>query len=341
MNKTKISKLVVLCLVSSILLWNQRVGAQFGLDVTGVGLDFIINQASSVPAPDSTVRMSIESYSTDLNRADITWEVNGVVKDRGVGKLNFDLAIGPVGSATNLKVTAQTREGYTITHSKIFRPGLVDLIWQADSWTAPFYKGKGLVTAKSKVVVQAVPYILDGNTRIPARSLYYTWTYDFDPLVDASGVGKDTIMVNAPDLFDKMNLRVQVATLDNRVFADAQVTIAPSNPEVIIWKSDPLSGIDYDRPIASDISFDLDEIGLVAGGLYFPKTHTTNPGLSYSWSLNSKPAIVDEEKPHTLTIRRTEGGGEGQVSLDIIDPFDRIIAASKSFTVRAMSKGLE
>ncbi len=322
----------------SLLLGAGIANAQFGAELESVGPDFTIETSSSVPAPNTTFRVTIVSFSTDLNRADITWRVNGAVVARGVGKLFYDVTVGKVGSATTLTVTAQTREGTTITQGRIFKPGFVELLWEADSWTPPFYKGKALLTAKAAITAQAIPYLFDGKLKIPAENLYYNWYYDFDPLPEATGVGKDTIVVEAPDLFGAKNLRVKVSSLDNQISADSQITLRPSNPLVMVWRNDPLKGLDYDHPVGASISFEEEEVSFEAAGLYFPKSHVKSPGLSFKWALNGKPAVVDDEKPETLTIKRTEGGGEGRISIDIQDPFDRIISSSKAFFIKATTK---
>jgi hypothetical protein len=314
--------------------------AQIGLDgATGESLSF--SATPQIPGPNTLVNLSIESFSTDLNRADIKWEVNGVLQRRGVGETKFQLKTGEVGSTKDVRVTVQTREGKVLTEAQSFSPGLVDIIWQADSWVPPFYPGKGMAVAKAKIEAQAIAYMFAGKARIPARNLYYRWFYDFDPLLAQSGVGNDRITIDAPDLFGKKNLRVQVSSLDNKIVADTQISLSPSSPLAIVWRDDPLSGLDYENPVGPNHTFQDEEVTFQAGGVYFPISHALDPKLLYKWTLNGRPAVVDEDKPETLTIRRAEGGGEGQISLDIQDPFDRIISASKSFFIKASPKAFE
>src|SRR3989344_1722540 len=98
-----------------------------------IGPDFVLKTSPEIPGPNSNVNAKIESFSTDLHRADITWAVNGVVKKRGVAELNFSLNTGEIGSATTLTVTVETSDGMLLSKSRVFRPGQVDIIWQADS----------------------------------------------------------------------------------------------------------------------------------------------------------------------------------------------------------------
>src|SRR3989344_1059661 len=330
----KISFLALVVIVGP----STTVYAQNEIDALFNDGNLSLRVSPEIPDPNTNVTLSIESFSTNLGKADIKWEVNGLLVKRGVGLVTFQVKTGAVGSVTQVKISAQTKDGSVLTENITLRPGLVDIIWQADSWTPPFYKGRGMPLAKTKLTAQAIPYMFDGKTRIPSKNLDYQWFYDFEPLQSQSGIGKDTVSVESPDLFGQKNLMVKVASLDGGIIANEQISLTPSEPLALVWRDDPLSGLDYDHPTGSNISLTGDEISFETGGIYFPKTHMAKPGLIYRWTQNAKPALVDAKKPNSIIIRNPEGGGEGQINIDIQDPFDTIISDSKSFFIKTASK---
>jgi len=339
MRRTLYIPIFIIFLVATFGL--PTVWAQMGFDFGTGGDGLSLKATPEIAGPNTNVRLSIESFSTDLSRADIGWEVDGALVKKGLGETNFQTKTGDVGSTRTVKVTAQTKEGGILVENITFRPGLVDIIWQADSWTPPFYKGRGLATPKARIYAQAMPYMFDGKTRIATKNLSYEWFYDFEPMTTASGVGKNTLELEAPDLFGSKNLRVVVSSLNNRIVADNQVNIFPVETLVLVWPNDPLLGIDYGHPTTNDFSLLEDEVNFVAGGIYFPKSHVLSPGLTYKWTVNGKPATTDEGRLNSLTIRKSEGGGEGRVNVDIYDPFDQIISSAKTFLIKAVSNNFQ
>src|SRR5262245_18430252 len=70
--------------------------------------------------------------------------------------------------------------------------GTVDLLWQGEVYTPPFYLGRALWSGQSRLTVVAVPHV--GSSA--ANSLVYRWTRDGEVLGNASGVGKRTLSFN-------------------------------------------------------------------------------------------------------------------------------------------------
>jgi hypothetical protein len=111
-----------------------------------VGLEerLTLNTIPEKPGANQDVYAEIESYAIDLSRSQVTWLINGVIKKQGFGERTFSFKTGPLGSSMNLRVVAISPQGQSIEEEIVIQTSEVDLIWKADSYTPPFYKGKAL-----------------------------------------------------------------------------------------------------------------------------------------------------------------------------------------------------
>ena len=59
-------------------------------------------------APGDLVTIKLESFSTDLNRAEIIWTVDGTVLLQGVGQKEYSLRAKGLGEQTKVEITINT-----------------------------------------------------------------------------------------------------------------------------------------------------------------------------------------------------------------------------------------
>ena len=124
------------------------------------------------PAPNERVALSVVSYLTDLNRGEIFWYINDELRERGVGKTSFSFTVKEAGSISRVDIVINTAEGARIAKKLTFRPADMDFMWEALTYTPPFYKGKALLSAESPVKIVVMPHFVSGNGKtIPSRSL--------------------------------------------------------------------------------------------------------------------------------------------------------------------------
>ena len=282
------------------------------------------------PEPYSKVTFRIENYAVDLSSSDIRWFVGGKQAARGVGLVEFSTETLGLGELSRVSVSAVTRDGVTLEKTLSIRPATVDLIWQADSFVHPFYRGKALPSTKDKVNVYAIPHFLDGGRRVDPSLLRYSWSLDFDTKPAASGVGKSSFTTNIRDLIGESRIILEVATVDGRIRAHGSISIAPENTRALVYVLDPLRGVNFNEPIRDRLVLSEEEATLYVQDFFFPKSHD----LSYRWSINGKSVPSSSGSPNTLTVRQSgESSGEARISVSVADPFDTLITAAKSFIV--------
>ncbi|MES2436441.1 MAG: hypothetical protein V4519_00340 [Patescibacteria group bacterium] len=271
-----------------------------------------LRASPQTPKPGQSVTFTAESFSFDLNTTLITWEVNGVKKLEGIGERYFTLEGQSANSKTIVTVVAGNADA-----SFIIQPSTVDLIWQADSYTPPFFKGKAQFPYQGNVVVTAIPDIRVGNKPVDRKKLVYRWQYDGKLINDASGYGKDTITVTGDIVIKNINISVSVSTSDGSQIATQSLNLTPVQPSVIFYAQSPLYGTLYNRALSTQGSLEQEEISLRAVPYNFSTDFRGGtPTLSFVWSINGTDLNTSES---TLLLRRPNGttSGKTQVGVEV------------------------
>ena len=126
------------------------------------------------PKPGSQVAVTIEAYGIDLNTSNISWTVDGKVAREGKGEKILSTTAGKEGSVTTIEATITPSGGETIKKRFFINPQTVDIIWEARTYTPPFYKGKSAYTPYQGVVFDAMPNLVNINgVSIGSRQTIY------------------------------------------------------------------------------------------------------------------------------------------------------------------------
>ncbi|KND47987.1 MAG: hypothetical protein AB201_00070 [Parcubacteria bacterium C7867-006] len=288
--------------------------AQFNVISTEVNLELIPEN----PNPNEIVQASISSYGTNLNAATITWVVNGKTQKSGVGEKSINFTVGDIGTKTSLNVIIQTVDGEMIERSISINPSSVDLIWQSTGFVPPFYKGKTLFSHQNNLTVIAIPHIISATTELSAKSLIYTWKKDGTVMDYASGYGKNSFTFQGSLISRPIKIEVVVSSPSSNTTAYAHTTITPIEPDVLIYKKDPLYGIEFQKALSGAFNIDsLSEINVIAMPFFFGVTDAKSSDLTYKWSINGKP-IGNAQDTTTQVFRRKEGvSGSSNISVSI------------------------
>src|SRR3989344_8158938 len=214
------------------------------------------------PKPGNTVTISIEDYGPTMARTKISWFVNGTLTQEGVGLRQFSTRVGELGSATTVLIRAGGN-----TRTVVLRPAHVDLLSEAvESYTPPFYRGKGLAAHGARVKIIAYPFLIAPNgAKIPAKDLVYTWSQNGTVLGNSSGYGRNAIIVANNSIVQQESLvTVTVASLSNETQASGAILVSPAEPEVIFYEDHPLLGIRYNQALPPQYSLEQDELTVLA-----------------------------------------------------------------------------
>lgn len=282
------------------------------------------------PRPNEQVLITLSLYSGDLSTADISWYEDGRLVQRGRGLVTYLFTAGNTGERKNIELRIALLNGVSFTKQVNFNPASVDIVWEAISYTPPFYKGKALHARQGTIKVVAMPEFVANGVRIPSDRLVYNWSNGLQVLQSQSGYGKSAVYINGSLFGRTENIEVMVTDPINNLVAKGRVNISPVGPEIIFYKNDPYYGPLFENALSSDYDLKTEEFEMMASPFFFSKEDM--PGFTYNWKLNGNP--IDSIKfSRNAVFRKPEGSGRSMISLAIENQNKILQGATKNLTL--------
>lgn len=282
--------------------------------------DLVIDISPEVPKPGDIVTISIETYGIDINTQLILWKQNGLDQLKGIGQKKFSFTMGQSGTLTKIDVTVSPKNAPTITKSWTFSPVDVDILWEANTYTPPFYKGKALFTPEADVTFVAMPNIVVGGKRIDPSDIVYNWKIDGEVDGDSSGFGKNTFAYTGSIVLKPALIQAEVYAATNKSYTGINgFTLSNVYPQAIFYEDSPLYGTLYNRSIRNQFSTRTDAVNMVVAP-YFFSTPDKNANILYDWNLNSSATDIPTDQNSALFKRKVNNGGTANVSVVITNP---------------------
>lgn len=263
-----------------------------------------------LPGPDVPVRITIESYLTDLYKANISWSVNGEIVERGTGRTSFSFKNGPSEKTTTVSIHIITNAGEVVDRDFYFTPIGVTTMWEADTYTPPFYKGKALMVPQAVVKIVAIP---NTNDTLSAGKLVYTWKKDDYVDTASSGYGRNAFSFVGPKPLTSTKITLDVSSLDDSAESIMQIYLPQARPLILFYEKDPLLGVLYNKPLGAEFSLNKKEFSVSAEPYFFSNESGDAPTIKYNWSVNGR---VVQNYGRNITLRNDAGAkGTSAVSL--------------------------
>jgi hypothetical protein len=259
------------------------------------------------PKPNETFTAEIKSYSFDLSVADIVWSINGKEYRRGKGLTIINVTAGDVGSVTKLHVFAITREGYPINQEAVIIPARVNLLFEADTYTPPFYKGKPMYSYQGRVRVVAIPEMVDINgKRLEINQINFKWKERGQVLSARSGIGRNTYSFTGGIIARSRELELEASSLDGNVVAVNTVLFSPIAPKVLVYEKDPAYGYMFNKAIGDNLLVSKDEMTLSIFPYFFNTDERGGFNMDYKWVVNANVAKRGSEA-RDIIIKKPSG----------------------------------
>lgn len=315
--------------------------AQTSLFLETFQADLTLRSTPQFPAPGQTVRFSVQSSLFDLPSSEISWYVNNELAAQGVGRSDVDIAAGPLGSETFVRVEVR-REGASATASGVIRPTSVDLLWEGDTYVPPFYQGRALPSAGGSVRLYAVPHFQSAgaNAPIDPSELFYTWKKDGRTLTSLSGKGRYSVMIDGPVLFGTDIVSVEVKTADGVLQGSASVRLASVEPSLVLYEEHPIFGVLFHRAVENGATFPETEVGFVAIPYYAPVQNLQTQLLAYNWRVNGSSVSSNQARPNTITLNAAGSDGRATLELTLTHATNFFLRVAKSWNVALSAKGV-
>ncbi|MGM0629503.1 MAG: hypothetical protein ACQESA_03695 [Patescibacteria group bacterium] len=256
---------------------------------------------------------------TSLNkeRSMFTWYVNGEVKQEGYGLDTFETEIEETGEEMIVEVYMKDDSGIEKSDTIIFTAGEVDIIWQTDTYTPAFYKGKPLSSRadRSEMDIIAIPNFTKNKQIEDPNQYIFTWKVDGSDYRSARGL--NSITLDLSEISRRSGIEVRVQPLNRELEVVKSMSFPKSgNPNVLMYAED-FYGMDYSRAINYMESYPLndDKVSVKAEPLFFTKKNAEE--VEIEWSMNNEPLpdFAGNDKAG-FSIER-EFTGESSISVSI------------------------
>jgi hypothetical protein len=268
-----------------------------------------------VPKPGENVSVSIESFTTNLNFATISWILDGKLISKSPGKTDFSFSAPVAGKESLLEISVVGQDGRLTKKTIKISPAEVDLIWEADTYTPPFYKGKSIFVPESTVRVVAYPTFFVGSKLADPKSLVYTWKINSKSAGEFSGYGRNSLVFAGSVLVRPAVIEVEVSSGNSNAKAYSSITLTPESPLVLLYEDHPTLGIQYNSALLGLYTLKTKETKFVAEPFFFTATERADAGMRYIWSLNN--LTVPEGSEKGKMVFRNEDGKSGSARVGL------------------------
>lgn len=292
------------------------------------------------PGPNENVEITLEVYSFDINSAQISWKRDGILVSKGIGKKKFSFINGNLGVSTKIEAIIDPKDRPIITEIFTLTPGEVDLLWQANTYTPPFYKGKSLYTPEASVLLVALPK--SENGLIKPEETIFNWTENYSRQADRSGFGKNTYTYEGPIILRDARIKVEARTpksgsISSKEVSTKEITLRPQSARIFMYEDNPATGILFNTPIINSLELNKPEIKLVAYP-YFQTTPNKNTGLEYTWVIDNNRIDIPKEQ-NSITLKKTGGQkGMSNVTVQIKNPFKILQTTTQTLLINFENK---
>jgi hypothetical protein len=299
---------------------------------SGVGEVVSFDITPSNPKANQIVTVEIESFSIDLDRASrITWLVDGEIMAQKAGLKTVQFRTGKLGSRSDVEVVIQSAESGTVRQSVTIRPTEVNLLWEASSYTPPFYLGKALPASDADITVVAMAeFITSNGNKLSADDLIFTWEKDGKVLGSLSGRGKDTLRVVGPKISRISRIDVEVSSTGGTLQGKGTTFISAVSPKIVFYENNTVFGVRYEEAIDDRFTLLSEEVKITAHPYFFSSNTRVVPSSSYQWRVDGSLVESAPDDNSSIVLRQV-GDGEGSATVSLsIESANKILQFAKS-----------
>ena len=207
----------------------------------------------------------------------------------------------------------------------------VDLLWQGETYTPPFYKGKALWSSQSRITLLAIPQGISGN---PAN-LTYKWSRNGTILGNINGIGKNTLAFTGSVLSKSETIKIEIISSQGTALASKSVTLTPTSPILAIYENNPLYGFMFHRETNGTHELQEREVTFAAFPFFFSTSDRRDSTLKYEWRTNAGGV----ENTNSVTYRTPDDAtGSSEVRVNTSHGDKIMQNANKNFLIQFGNK---
>lgn len=306
--------------------------------VTGIEREITITMSPQYPTAGERVHLSLTGYAIDVDRSIVVWYIDGKEAVRGTGFKDFEINAPPLGAEQTIRAVAEEPSGTIGVGTATLRPGEVTLLWEAESYTPPFYKGRALPGPHTTIRAQAFPDLRRGKVRLEEKDIVFSWYRDGARF--ASGRGRSSVSFVGPTLFDTDRIAVVAESLDGTISAHSETLLRGEDPKLELYEHHPLFGTLYHRAFVGTV-LNAEAEQKVAAVPFFAPSTPRDPALAYEWTVGGTTITPDEKTPDILTLRRgADVRGTITITLVLSSLSDIFLRATNAWNISLTPSGV-
>lgn len=281
-------------------------------------LDLItVRTNPETPAPNQDVQVQVESYAVNLNSAKIIWYIDGIALKEGVAEKVFHTRTKDFGVPITIDIVILTADGARYDKQIILKPEEVDMLWEANTYVPPFYKGKALPTYKSTVKVTAIPRFNSLSSN-PAE-YYYRWTMNRTTgLGEALAKNSAVLQVGWADSRLPVNVEVTKPGTDFKAGAVQYVPVTEARAK--FYELAPLLGIQFNKALGGVVEAGGTDFRVRAVPYYFSNEDYETGALHYTWKTGAG-TLPATDNPNMLLLEKKGTSAEStSIILEVQNP---------------------
>ncbi len=240
-----------------------------------------------IPGPQENISIIFSSFSIDINRVMFVWKVDGKTELSGIGKTNFTMKSGPVGSKKTIVATLNY-QGDSLTKTFIIQPASLDLLWEAvDTYRPPFYKGKTLPSSEAKIKIVAQPDIKGiAGKQVSVSNMLFFWKRNYTTAQAASGYAKSSFTFKHNYLNKNEVVSVVGTDFESGKSASATFSLNLSKPKILFYGVTSDLGIWFNGALSNNQAIPASLSQIFAAPYSFAPREVKNQEFSFAWSVN-------------------------------------------------------
>ena len=300
----------------------------------GIHTSVIAELSPGYPEPNELVQITLRSSIIDLSLASTTWRVGDEIVEQGYDIPSIKVRTGELG--TESAVTAEIESELAAASVRIVLiPTEMDVLWESDSFTPPFYRGRALPSAGTTIRVQALPRFKasESSADAPANTLIYNWKRNGAPIASVSGVGKSRASFPAPGLFGSDTIEVEARTPDGLLSSAKSIRVSSVEPALTLYKVHPLFGIMFYEALPRNAEVPDEELSFAAIPYFADSAGVSNPALVYAWTVNDRPITADPENANIITIDAAGSTGIANIELALSHATNLFLRAAGAWDI--------
>lgn len=268
------------------------------------------------PRAYQNVYVNLSLYTDDLNSAYITWFNNGKVALEGTGKTSYAFRTGAPGEEVRIEVVVVLKNGISFNRFFSVNPASVDLVWEADSYVAPFYAGKALHSKQGSLKIVAFPEFYSKGKRIDSSNLIYSWYLNDEAIQSQSGYGKSSAVINGNLLGGTEKIYLLVRDPVTNITAESYLDIPTVDPQVLFYKNDPYYGRILEQSLANTYELKTTDLEIIATPFFMSQDGNN---IQYDWKINgsTEPQL---QGSRSAVFKKPDVNGNSLISIDITNP---------------------